>query len=94
MLRALICVRASDLFSPVWEELAIWNVDFLSIFPNLSVKDLNTMEKQFLMYLQYNVSLKASLYTKYFFELQDLAESPREFPVKPMDKSLLDSLEV
>eukprot|EP01102_Stenamoeba_stenopodia_P007505 TRINITY_DN2098_c0_g1_i1.p1 TRINITY_DN2098_c0_g1~~TRINITY_DN2098_c0_g1_i1.p1 ORF type:complete len:868 (-),score=205.54 TRINITY_DN2098_c0_g1_i1:137-2740(-) len=81
------------LASKVWEELAIWNVDFLSIFPNLSVKDLNTMEKQFLMYLQYNVSLKASLYTKYFFELQDLAESPREFPVKPMDKALLDSLE-
>jgi hypothetical protein len=47
----------------VWEDQAVWNVDFLSVFPNVSVNDLNKLEKYFLGLLTYNVTLKASEYT-------------------------------
>jgi len=40
----------------------VWNVDFLSVFPNVNVNDLNKLEKYFLGLLTYNVSLKASEY--------------------------------
>ncbi len=40
----------------------MWNVDFLSVFPNVNVNDLNKLEKYFLELVRYNVSLKASEY--------------------------------
>jgi len=86
-----ITLCAMILASKVWEELAVWNVDFLRVFPRLNVSDLNKMEKYFLMYIQYNVSLKASLYTKYFFELRNLANN--DFPLKPLKKEGLMELE-
>ena len=36
---------------------------------------------------RYNVSLKASLYAKYYFELRSLAQADgRHFPLEPLDK--------
>lgn len=40
----------------------MWNVDFLSVFPNMSVNDLGKLEKYFLELVDYNVSLKGSEY--------------------------------
>ncbi len=48
----------------------MWNVDFLSVFPNVSVKDLNALERKFLEVLSYNVGMKASEYAKYYFDLR------------------------
>ena len=31
----------------VWEDAAVWNVDFIDLFPSLSVKDLNRLGKAF-----------------------------------------------
>eukprot|EP01100_Stratorugosa_tubuloviscum_P004704 TRINITY_DN2189_c0_g1_i2.p1 TRINITY_DN2189_c0_g1~~TRINITY_DN2189_c0_g1_i2.p1 ORF type:complete len:857 (+),score=356.85 TRINITY_DN2189_c0_g1_i2:34-2571(+) len=87
-----ICLSSFLLASKVWEEMAVWNVDFIDIFPGVSIRDLNRMEKQFLMFLQYNVSLKASLYTKYYFELKNLSEVD-EFPLKPMNMASLQAIE-
>lgn len=69
---------------------AVWNVDFLSIFPNITVSDLNKLEKHVLHMLQFNVTLKvprpphvrlppvtspqASWYTKYYFELREISD--------------------
>jgi len=82
------------LASKVWEDQAVWNVDFLSVFPCVSVKDLGQLEKILLKLLQYNVSLKASVYTKYYFELRTLAEKDaRNFPLEPLDKEAAKRLE-
>ena len=79
----------------VWEDQAVWNVDFLTVFPSVSVKDLGQLEKVLLRLLQYNVSLKASLYAKYYFELRALAErNEKNFPVAPLDKEGATRLEV
>lgn len=46
----------------MWEDLAVWNADFVSLFPGLSVSDLNTLEREMLTALDYVVGLKASMY--------------------------------
>lgn len=79
----------------MWEDLAVWNVDFISIFKNLSIKDLGVLEKQLLKFLEYNVSVPSSLYAKYYFELRELAEKDsKHFPLTPLDKERAEQLEV
>ena len=62
-------------------------MDFLSVFPNVDVKDLGQLEKVLLRLIQYNVSLSASVYAQYYFELRSLAEENEEtLPLRPLDK--------
>jgi hypothetical protein len=80
-------LAAIILASKVWEDQAVWNVDFVSVFPKVTVKDLNNLERNMLNALQFNVSLKASVYAKYYFELRSLSDrDPQHFPLKPLDK--------
>ncbi|KAL6069528.1 Cyclin Y [Balamuthia mandrillaris] len=80
-----IILSSLILASKVWEDQAVWNVDFLSVFPNVDVNDLNKLEKYFLELVGYNVSLKASEYAKYYFELRELAEKDsKHFPLEPL----------
>mmetsp|Transcript_22672 Transcript_22672/g.89691 ORF Transcript_22672/g.89691 Transcript_22672/m.89691 type:complete len:278 (+) Transcript_22672:50-883(+) len=82
------------LASKVWEDQAVWNVDFLSVFPNVDVKDLGQLEKVLLRLIQYNVSLSASVYANYYFELRSLAEENEEtLPLRPLDKEGAKRLE-
>jgi len=82
------------LASKVWEDQAVWNVDFCSVFPHVTATDLAQLEKVLLRLLQFNVSLKSSDYTKYYFELREFAErDSRNFPLKPLDKAGAQKLE-
>jgi len=81
------------LSSKVWEDLAVWNADFIELFPYLSVRDLAELEKELLHFVQYNVTLKASEYAQYFFELHALTPSEHQFPLKPLNKSQAARLE-
>eukprot|EP01112_Ceratiomyxa_fruticulosa_P000895 TRINITY_DN1084_c0_g1_i3.p1 TRINITY_DN1084_c0_g1~~TRINITY_DN1084_c0_g1_i3.p1 ORF type:complete len:379 (-),score=62.35 TRINITY_DN1084_c0_g1_i3:118-1254(-) len=82
-----VVLSALILASKVWEDQSVWNVDFLPVFDNLTSADLNKLERQFLALLQYNVSLNASLYAKYYFELRTFSQvDPQNFPLQPLDK--------
>jgi len=89
------------LASKVWEELAVWNVDFLDLFPNISVRDLNRLEKYVLRYLDFNVFIGSSEYVKAFFELRkhrradaQNAEKEASQLEKPVDEAALKKLEL
>jgi len=58
------------LASKVWEDQAVWNVDFLELFPLASTYDLGQMEKKILSCLGFDVSLKASEYAQIYFDLR------------------------
>ena len=58
------------LASKVWDDHAIWNIDFVTIFPDLIVQDLNELERYYLTALHFDVTVKASLYAAYYFELR------------------------
>jgi len=89
-----IVLSALILASKVWEDQAVWNVDFLSVFPNVTVQDLKVLEKKLLGFLQYNVNVTGGLYAKYYFELRDLAErDSKRFTLQPLDKQGIERLE-
>eukprot|EP01116_Phalansterium_solitarium_P022874 TRINITY_DN7734_c0_g1_i2.p1 TRINITY_DN7734_c0_g1~~TRINITY_DN7734_c0_g1_i2.p1 ORF type:complete len:385 (-),score=66.93 TRINITY_DN7734_c0_g1_i2:156-1310(-) len=80
--------------SKVFEDLAVWNVDFQPQFPFLSVADLNTLERNLLQLLDYNVSIKPSQYANYFFELRAFSKLEDElFPIKPLSSEDAEKLE-
>lgn len=63
------------------------NSDFAFIYPFFMTEQLNKLEKKFLELIQYNVTVKSSLYAKYYFELRALfKENEKEFPLLPIDR--------
>lgn len=58
------------LASKVWEDQAVWNVDFLDLFPLATTHDLGDLEKKILSLLKFDVGLKASTYAKIYFDLR------------------------
>jgi len=79
--------------SKVWEDQAIWNVDFLNVFPYCTVEDLNRLERQFLSAIQYMVTLKSSVYTKYYLDIRALSDK-NNFPMEPLTEERLKELEI
>ena len=70
----------------VWDDRYLSNDDFAYIYPFFVTEEINRLEQKFLDLIQYNVTVKASLYAKYYFELRSLfKESEKEFPLKELD---------
>jgi len=89
-----ICLGAIIVASKVWEDCAVWNVDFQSAFPGLNAADLGKLEREYLVSLQFHVTLKASIYAKYYFDLRSIAErNEKNFPLKPMSLEDAQQLE-
>ena len=58
-------------------------------------EQLNKLEKKFLELIQYNVTVKSSLYAKYYFELRALfKDNEKEFPLVPIDRAEEMKLEI
>lgn len=80
--------------SKVWDDQAVWNVDFCSILPKIEVDDMNDLERTYLEMLQFNINVDSSVYAKYYFELRSLAEeAERPFPLEPMSIAQAAKLE-
>jgi hypothetical protein len=56
----------------VWDDKYLSNADFAFIYPFFVTEEINRLEQKFLELIQYNVTVKASLYAKYYFELRAL----------------------
>jgi len=88
------------LASKVWEDQAVWNVDFVDQFPNTSPSDLGKLEKLLLSLLNFDVSLTASQYAQTYFDVRAQARVTGEHfadingrPLKALDKNGQDRLE-
>jgi len=84
------------LASKVWEDQAVWNVDFIDMFPSATPHDLGQMEKKLLSMLSFDVSLKASQYATIYFDLRAQSASTEEHfhELKPLDKESQERLEL
>jgi len=89
-----ILLAAMVVAQKVWDDKSLLNVDFSVICSAYTLKDINNLEKKFLELLEYNVSITASLYASYYFELRTLCEkSERSFTLKPLSEEARKQLE-
>ncbi|KAJ3449393.1 cyclin-y [Anaeramoeba flamelloides] len=90
-----ICLIMLLLAIKFWEESNIWNVDWKKMFPKMNIKDINQLESAALNFLNFNVTVKLSTYTKYYFELRELTiRTNKEFPLEPIEKNAKKKLKV
>ncbi|XP_035926766.1 cyclin-Y-like protein 1 isoform X2 [Halichoerus grypus] len=78
----------------VWDDQAVWNVDYCQILKDITVEDMNEMERHFLELLQFNINVPASVYAKYYFDLRSLADDNNlNFLFAPLSKERAQNLE-
>ncbi|CAO3588060.1 unnamed protein product [Absidia cylindrospora] len=54
----------------VWDDCAVYNMDFVQIFPELDIKHINLIERRFLEHIDWDVSVRCSLFASTYFDLR------------------------
>lgn len=58
----------------VWQDHACWNIEFTQVYPQFSLNAINRLEKRFLERINWQLSIKQSLYAQYYFALRSVTE--------------------
>jgi len=90
----LLVLACFMLASKVWEEEAVWNEDFLSLFPAISVKKFAAVELKMLNLMQFEVCVKASSYAEAYFALTSKSTAKRDWKKKPLSPDEARDLEI
>lgn len=70
--RSILC--SVMMAAKIWDDQAVWNVDFQKIMTELNLQSLNTMEKWWLRAVNWRVDVKRSVFANYWFEVRECSE--------------------
>lgn len=54
----------------VWDDQAVWNADYCTVLPDVTVDSMNQLERAVLELLFYNVSVSSAEYAQHYFDLR------------------------
>jgi hypothetical protein len=69
-----VVVAAMVVADKVFEDYAVWNADFVAMFPKSNIQDINNLERSFLNGIAFNTAFSASDYARYYFALRELSD--------------------
>lgn len=78
----------------VLDDKYLSNSDFAFIYPFFTNEEVNRLEAKFLELLNFNVTVKSQVYTRYYFELRALFKGDNDFPLQPLTVDQCKDLEV
>jgi hypothetical protein len=74
------------LASKVWDDQSFENVHFTKAFPDVSIKEINKLERLYLKCVDYQLNINGSEYAKYYFILRTISDKANTtFPLKPIE---------
>lgn len=85
-----VVLGAVMLACKVWDDLAVWNVDFCQLLPAMPLEDLNDLELTYLEMLSFNMDVDSRLYSQCCFELHAL--SRHTVSLDPLSAELAEHL--
>lgn len=88
-----VSISALVLAQKVWDDTPLINADFSILYPALTVKDINFLERKFLDLLEFKLAVSPSLYAQYYFELRSICEENAQ-NFRPPPKSTLKRVEL
>lgn len=69
-----VAISALVLAQKVWDDTPLINADFSILYPALTVKQINYLERKFLDLLEFKLAVSPSLYAQYYYELRSICE--------------------
>ena len=60
--------------SKIWDDQAVWNVDFKNIMEDLELYGLHELERWWLDQVQWDMNVSRSIFASYWFEVRQLSE--------------------
>ncbi|KAM6156457.1 cyclin-Y-like protein 1 [Erethizon dorsatum] len=89
-----IVLGAILLACKVWHDEIVWNIAFCRILKDISLKDINELERHYLNLLKFNCNVSGSVFARYYFDLHSLADdSNLYFVFAPLTKERAQNLE-
>ena len=82
----------------MWDDQAVWNADYCTVLPDVTVDSMNQLERAVLELLFYNVGVSSSEYVQHYFELRlyahkaDVEDGIRLSPLDVRRAKQLDAL--
>ena len=80
--------------SKIWDDDSLENVHFPKVMPDVTLKEINELERTFLELINYDLVIKGSEYAKYYFILTSIAqETERKIRLKKLSEDRMAQLE-